>query len=784
MRFPRYKRAGFARALQLCFASLFILCAYSPNLHAAISTIKSVEDAYVQNGANAGRNFGNATELRIGTSSTAANNYDSYLRFNAGTVNGVVNSAKLRIYARLSSAGTVATTAYAVSNTTWAYNTITWNNKPARGASLGSVTVNATTYSFREIDVTSYVRAEFAAGRKVLNFAYHNVSNSTPYITAASINATSNQPELVIDAGAVSPPPGNSLTLTPTADAYVVGGSSTNFGANAELRVRTSATASSNYDTYLKFDASLAASAVSSAKLRIYARLSAAGTLSTMVYAVANTAWGERTITGINRPARGASLASANVASTSYAFIEVDVTNYVKSEFAAGRRVLSFTYHNGANTSPYITAHSKEAVNQPQLVITSPINTPPANAAPTISLTNPPNGATFNAPANINLSANAVDTDGSITKVEYFNGATLVATGAATAPYAATWANVLAGSYSITAKATDNGGATSTSPAVSVTVVTPDTQGPAISLQTPADQAVLPADAIPTISAAFSDTGSGVNISTAKLSIDGTDVTANAVVTPTGLSYTPGAALAEGTHNAQLTIADSSGNSSQASWAFTTRTAPQIKNLSPPDQQNITDPLTPISASLSDVGVGVDPSRSVLTIDGVPASGVQSATTSLSFTPAASWSTGTHTVNLTIYDLAGNSANSTWRFIYDPAPLIYDETPRDVFVAVPNPLIRVLLRDLGNGINLTATTIQLDGADVTAQASITATEIRFTPTALTDGVHTVTVNTQSNTGKIATKQWQFTRLIPPAPPAPEEGVRTPPVMNTTIQIIP
>ena len=99
MRFPRYKRAGFARALQLCFASLFILCAYSSNLHAAISTIKSVEDAYVQNGANAGRNFGNATELRIGTSSTAANNYDSYLRFNAGTVNGVVNNAKLRIYA-------------------------------------------------------------------------------------------------------------------------------------------------------------------------------------------------------------------------------------------------------------------------------------------------------------------------------------------------------------------------------------------------------------------------------------------------------------------------------------------------------------------------------------------------------------------------------------------------------------------------------------------------------------------------------------------------------------
>ena len=95
MRFPGYQRANFARALLFFLASLFTLCTYSPHLHAAISTIKSVEDAYVQNGANAGRNFGNAAELRVATSNTAANNYDSYLRFNAANVSGAVNSAKL-----------------------------------------------------------------------------------------------------------------------------------------------------------------------------------------------------------------------------------------------------------------------------------------------------------------------------------------------------------------------------------------------------------------------------------------------------------------------------------------------------------------------------------------------------------------------------------------------------------------------------------------------------------------------------------------------------------------
>ncbi|MCA8832963.1 galactose-binding domain-containing protein [Hymenobacter pini] len=96
-------------------------------------------------------------------------------------------------------------------------------------------------------------------------------------------------------------------------------------------------------------------------------------------------------------------------------------------------------------------------------------STAPSNVAPTVSLTSPANGATFTAPASISISANAADSDGSISKVEFYQGTTLLGT-ATTSPYSYTWSNVAVGTYSLTAKATDNAGATTTSGAVSVTV--------------------------------------------------------------------------------------------------------------------------------------------------------------------------------------------------------------------------------------------------------------------------------------------------------------------------
>ncbi|QMU31024.1 DUF4082 domain-containing protein [Adhaeribacter radiodurans] len=95
---------------------------------------------------------------------------------------------------------------------------------------------------------------------------------------------------------------------------------------------------------------------------------------------------------------------------------------------------------------------------------------PPSNPAPTVAITSPANGATFTAPASITINANAADTSpGTVSKVDFYNGTTLLGTDVSS-PYSFAWSNVAAGTYSLTARATDNGGTTTTSAAVSITV--------------------------------------------------------------------------------------------------------------------------------------------------------------------------------------------------------------------------------------------------------------------------------------------------------------------------
>jgi len=93
----------------------------------------------------------------------------------------------------------------------------------------------------------------------------------------------------------------------------------------------------------------------------------------------------------------------------------------------------------------------------------------PTNAPPTVAITSPTNNAAFTAPANISIEADASDVDGTISKVEFYSGTTLLGT-ATNSPYAFIWSGVPAGNYTVTALATDNLGDTATSTAFSIAV--------------------------------------------------------------------------------------------------------------------------------------------------------------------------------------------------------------------------------------------------------------------------------------------------------------------------
>ncbi len=126
------------------------------------------------------------------------------------------------------------------------------------------------------------------------------------------------------------------------------------------------------------------------------------------------------------------------------------------------------------------------------------------NQAPSVALSLPASGASFTAPANITLNASASDTDGTVARVEFYRGSTLIATDTSS-PYSAVWSGATAGSYALTARAYDDDGASRTSTAVNITVTTATNQLPTVSVTSPIAGQSFTAPASLTITAAASD---------------------------------------------------------------------------------------------------------------------------------------------------------------------------------------------------------------------------------------------------------------------------------------
>lgn len=92
------------------------------------------------------------------------------------------------------------------------------------------------------------------------------------------------------------------------------------------------------------------------------------------------------------------------------------------------------------------------------------------NAVPTVSIVEPADNSTFQAPADIAIIADALDSDGSIALVEFFEGANKIGEDADGAPYVFDWNAVPAGTYSLHVRATDDHGAQTMSAPIAITV--------------------------------------------------------------------------------------------------------------------------------------------------------------------------------------------------------------------------------------------------------------------------------------------------------------------------
>ena len=146
---------------------------------------------------------------------------------------------------------------------------------------------------------------------------------------------------------------------------------------------------------------------------------------------------------------------------------------YIPLAFSANGGTLTATGPANASIAPpgpYML-FVIDAAGVPSVAKMVTVPAPPPNAPPTASITAPADGAVFAWRANVTINAAASDSDGSVSKVEFFRGDGATKLGEdTTAPYSFLWRSAASGTHVLRVKATDNAGDTTTSAGVTIRV--------------------------------------------------------------------------------------------------------------------------------------------------------------------------------------------------------------------------------------------------------------------------------------------------------------------------
>lgn len=151
-------------------------------------------------------------------------------------------------------------------------------------------------------------------------------------------------------------------------------------------------------------------------------------------------------------------------------------------------------------------------------------------------------------------------------------------------------------------------------------------------------------DNSPTIGVDFMDTGSGVNISSLMMTVDGIDVTDWSIVTNSSIDWPMPFLLAEGSHTVSASIADLSGDQNTTVWSFVVDTIPPLLDVYSPAEGMITN-----NPSLQVVG-WTEPDASLF-VQGVPTSVQPSG----DFDTPISLVEGPNLITAQAFDLASNT---------------------------------------------------------------------------------------------------------------------------------
>ncbi len=169
-------------------------------------------------------------------------------------------------------------------------------------------------------------------------------------------------------------------------------------------------------------------------------------------------------------------------------WLEIDVLSGVQNIRANGQnfgwKIVSKS-QDGNLIRFYSSEYSNDTSLRPSLEIEYVSSSGPANIPPAVNLISPFEGATYAVGNSVLLTADASDTDGIISKVEFYSDGVLLGEDTSS-PYEFSWNNATAGAHTLTAVATDDKNKKTTSAAISITVTgTVVNQPPTIDLVSP-----------------------------------------------------------------------------------------------------------------------------------------------------------------------------------------------------------------------------------------------------------------------------------------------------------
>jgi RHS repeat-associated protein len=356
------------------------------------------------------------------------------------------------------------------------------------------------------------------------------------------------------------------------------------------------------------------------------------------------------------------------------------------------------------------------------------------NAPPTVSITSPASGALFNAPASITLTANAADSDGTVAKVDFYDGATLLGTSTA-APYGVTATNVAAGSHSLTARATDNLGAVTSSTAVSVTVDAP----PVVSLTAPANGSIYAAPASVTLTATASDS---VGTITKVDFYQGTTLIGTATTAPYTFNWTN---VAAGSYSlTAIATNDAGGTTTSAAVSIKVDAAPTVSLDAPTGGAVYAAPasvtLTATAADTVGVITKVDFYQGTTLIGTATA-----APYSFSWTNVAS---GNYSLTAVATNDAGMTAPSSAVAIAVDSPPVVALTAPTAGAAFTAPANIPIVANVSDTVGTITKVDFYQGT--TLITSLTAAPYSFTWTAVPQGSYSLTAVATNDAGETAT----------------------------------